>query len=203
MIAPQLKVTYFDVEGRAELTRLLFAFGNVEFVDERIDGAAFAAMKPTLPLGQVPSLEVNGTVYSQSMAMARYAAKVSGLYPEDAVAALRVDMVSETLVDLMNVFVNIAFVEKDEAVRAEKSKKFVEETIPKSLGVLETFVQGKFFLGDNASYADVHLFDLLQNGLKPRFPELTTSTFPKLEAVIENINANANIAAYLAKHKKD
>lgn len=39
-----------------------------------------AELKPTLPLGQLPVLQVDGTIYAQSMAIARYAAKLAGLY---------------------------------------------------------------------------------------------------------------------------
>ncbi|GAB9468301.1 Rxlr effector protein [Globisporangium polare] len=202
MSAPQLKVTYFHGAGRAELTRLLLTFGGVEFVDERIEGADFPALKPTLPLGQLPTITVNGTIYSQSMAMARYAAKIAGLYPSNPEHALRADMVSETLCDLMNSFIAIVFVEKDEAVKAEKTKTFIDEAVPKALAALESMVQGKFFLGDSASYADVHLFDLFVNGLKPRFPDLSTAAYPKLEAVMESVKSNANVVAYHAKHQK-
>lgn len=203
MSAPQLKVTYFDGTGRAELTRLLLTFGGVEFVDERITNADFPALKPTLPLGQLPTITVNGTIYSQSMAMARYAAKLAGLYPSNPEHALRVDMISETLVDLMNAFIATVFGEKDEAVKAEKIKTLLSESMPKALGVLESMVQGKFFLGDDsASYADVQLFDLVVNGIKPRFPDLSTAAYPKLEAVMENVKANSNVVAYHAKHQK-
>lgn len=200
--APQLKLTYFDGTGRAELARLIFTYGGVPFVDERIQHSDMAALKPSLPLGQVPTLEVDGKVYSQSIAIARYAAKLSGLYPEDPVEALRVDMVSETVRDLVIVFISI-FTEKDADKKAEITKKFLEETIPKSFGVLETMVKGKFFLGDNsASFADVHVFDLVHNALTPVFQEFTIAPFPKVQAVIENVKANANIAAYLAKKQK-
>lgn len=203
MSAPQLKVTYFNGTGRAELTRLLLTFGGVEFVDERIEGADFPALKPTLPLGQLPTITVNGTVYSQSMAMMRYAAKLAGLYPSNPEHALRVDMISETLVDLTNAFIAIAFGEKDEAIKAEKTKTLLSENLPKALNVLESMVQGKFFLGDDsASYADVQLFDLVVNGLKSRFPDFSITAYPKLETVMENVKANANIVAYHAKHQK-
>lgn len=202
MSAPQLKVTYFDAAGRGELTRLLLTFGGVEFVDERIQHADFLALKPTLPLGQLPTITVDGTVYSQSMAMARYAAKLAGLFPANPEHALRADMVSETLCDLVNTLVAIVFVEKDEAVKAEKSKTFIDETVPKVLAALEKMVQGKFFLGESVSYADVQLFDFVVNGIKPRFAELSTAAFPKLEAIMENVKSNANIVAYHAKHQK-
>lgn len=202
MSAPQIKVTYFGIPGRAELTRLLLSFGGIAFEDARVSGPEFGAMKATLPLGQLPVIEVNGTTYAQSMAMARYAAKLAGLYPQDAVAALRVDMISETLMDLVNAFITIKFGTPDEAVKAEKTKTFVEETVPKAFGVLESMVQGSFFGGESASIADVHLFDFVTNGAKPNFADFSTTAYPKLERVIANVQANANVAAYLAKHQK-
>lgn len=200
-----LKLTYFDGTGRAELARLLFTIGNVEFVDERVERADFPALKPTLPLGQLPVLQVNGNTYSQGMAIARYAAKVSGLYPQDPVDALRAEMVSETVLDLMNAFVAVMFAEMDDASRAEKSKVFVGETAPKFLKALEDMVQGEvFFLGDKDAmcYADVHVFDCVRNGLKEFFPSLSTAAFPKLETLMTEIETNACVAAFLAKHQK-
>ncbi|TYZ58388.1 hypothetical protein PybrP1_009648, partial [[Pythium] brassicae (nom. inval.)] len=171
------------------------------FVDDRISFAEFGALKPTLPFGQVPTIEVDGVTYSQSAAMARYAAKLAGLYPEDPVAALRNDMISESMYDLANIIVDIKYLTKDEAVKAEKTKTFVEESVPKTFRVLEGMVQGKFFGGDSIAHADVQLFDVVKNGLTV-FPEITFEAFPKLQAVVENVQANANIAAYVAKHQK-
>jgi glutathione S-transferase len=67
--------------------------------------------------------------------------------------------------------------------------------------VLEKMVQGKFFMGDNATLADLHLLDILQNGLMAKFPEFgfDSSKYPKLQGVIEAVKSNENIAAYLAK----
>ncbi|TYZ65376.1 hypothetical protein PybrP1_012700, partial [[Pythium] brassicae (nom. inval.)] len=201
VMAPQIKFTYFTIPGRGEFIRLLLACGGVEFVDERVNHAQFGALKPTLPLGQLPVIEVDGVTYSQSMAIARYAAKVAGLYPEDPVAALRNDMISETMCEFKNTFIAILFFEKDEAVKAEKTKAFIDETVPKTFRVLEGMVQGKFFGGDNIAHADVQLFDLAMNGIT-LMPEITLAGFPKLQAVVENVKVNANIAAYLAKHQK-
>lgn len=199
MSPAQLKLTYFDIQGRGELTRLLFTFGNIAFEDARVSGPDFGAMKASLPLGQLPTLEVDGVVFSQSMAINRYAAKLAGLYPQDATQALRVDMISETFIDLSDTVIDIKYFTKDEAVKAEKTAKLLTEVLPKSLAALEKLVQGKFFLGDNASLADVHLLDFMQNGLKASFPEFSTAAYPKLEGVVEGVRSNANIAAYLSK----
>ncbi|GAB9468300.1 hypothetical protein Gpo141_00005619 [Globisporangium polare] len=195
-----IKLTYFNGTGRAELTRLLFAFGGIAFEDERINHGDLAALKPSLPLGQLPVLQVDGATYAQSMAIARYAAKLAGLYPADAVDALRADMISETLNDLRGVYSAIMYREPDAAAKAEKTKKMLEEAVPKALSGLEGFVAGKYFLGDDkASYADLQLFDVIVNGLQANFPDFDASPYPKLLTVVESVKANPGVAAYLAK----
>lgn len=73
-----------DAHGRAETTRLTFAYGNVAFEDKRIAHAEWPT--DSMPLGHVPILEVNDKLYSQS-----------GAYPTDTVKALAVNMVLDTL----------------------------------------------------------------------------------------------------------
>ncbi|KAF1324544.1 Glutathione s-transferase, partial [Globisporangium splendens] len=198
---PSLKLTYFDAAGRAELTRLLFAFGGIAFEDVRVSDTEFSAMKASLPLGQLPILEVDGVVFSQSMAIHRYAAKAAGLYPADATQALRVDMISETFANMLETVWDAIFYALDEASKAEKTTKFMQETLPQSFAQLEEMVQGKFFMGDNVTLADVHLFDIMQNELKVRFLDFDMSKYPNLEGVVETVKSNANIAAYLARER--
>ncbi len=51
-------LTLCRVAARAEPTRLAFHIGGVPFEDVRISHDAWPAMKATMPLGQVPVLEV-------------------------------------------------------------------------------------------------------------------------------------------------
>jgi hypothetical protein len=45
MEAPSLKLTYFDCRGRAELTRIIFAYGKIAFEDDRLKRSTFLTMK--------------------------------------------------------------------------------------------------------------------------------------------------------------
>lgn len=199
MAQPNIKLTYFDGKGRAELPRMIFNYGGVAFTDERISHADFGALKPTLPFGQVPILELDGTVYSQSMAITRYAAKIAGLYPSDAVEALKVDMFSCSLGDMEAPFIDIAFKTRDETEKAQKMKVFIEETVPKFFATLEKLVAGKFILGDKLSYADLQFYDFVSNKVSWIFPDFKTDAFPKLNAVVNNVKAEPKVAAYLSK----
>ncbi|KAG2829497.1 hypothetical protein PC116_g5921 [Phytophthora cactorum] len=177
-VAPsQLKLTYFAGPGRAELSRLILSAGNVPFEDERLDRDAFVAIKPTLPLGQVPVLK-------------------------DPLECLRVDMVSESLIDIKTLISEITYRTPGETAKAEKTKKLLEESVPKTLKLLEGFVQkGPFFLGEKMTYADLQLYDLAKNGLG-NFASFSLSKYPKLILLVGKVEANPNVADYLAKNQK-
>jgi glutathione S-transferase len=61
-------------------------------------------MKPTLPLGQMPFLEVeeagkDKVFIPQSVAILRYLGKLGGLYPADPLEAMKVDSVLDTIAE--------------------------------------------------------------------------------------------------------
>lgn len=45
-MAPNYKLIYFDFPGRAEVTRLLFAYGNIKYEDSRFSFADWSKYKP-------------------------------------------------------------------------------------------------------------------------------------------------------------
>ncbi|DAZ93232.1 TPA: hypothetical protein N0F65_005086 [Lagenidium giganteum] len=201
IMSPSIKLSYFGIPGRGELPRLAFSYGNVPFEDTRLTGEQFGALKPSLPLGQMPVIDVDGKMYAQSLAIARYAAKLSGAYPSEAVKALKVDMVIETLVDVTNAEIDIFHLERNADAKAAKTKKLLEETLPKILAALEKVVEGKFFTGDAITLADISVYDRFENGIKPNFAQFDFSPYPKLVAIAAGVKAHPNIAAYLAKHQ--
>lgn len=97
------ELLYFDGAGRAETIRIALHAGGVDFTDTRFAGKDWPTIKPTTPLGSVPVLKVDGVMHCQSVALARYAGKLGGFYPEDPVQALIVDEAIESLNELMAV----------------------------------------------------------------------------------------------------
>ena len=55
----------------------------------------YTALKPSLPAGQLPVLEVDGKVFPQSRAIYQYVARKAALYPIDTIQAFYVDVVVE------------------------------------------------------------------------------------------------------------
>ncbi|TMW63435.1 hypothetical protein Poli38472_002376 [Pythium oligandrum] len=195
-----IKLTYLDVTGRAEITRLVFAASGIAFEDKRIGYPDLPALKHTLPLGQVPIIEMGGKTYPQSMAIARYAARIAGLYPTDDLEALNVEVVLETLVEVAAGFGEIIWGTPEDA-KAAKIKVWTDDKLPKVFSLIESSIKGKFLLGDKLSVADLRLFDLFANSILLAIPDYKLDAYPKVAAVIENVKAVPNVAAYLAKRQ--
>ncbi|KAJ8021969.1 Hematopoietic prostaglandin D synthase [Holothuria leucospilota] len=68
------KLTYFDVRGRAEPIRYLFALAGVEYEDKRLTSEEWKKLKPNTPFGGLPILEVDGKVLGQTQAICRHVA---------------------------------------------------------------------------------------------------------------------------------
>eukprot|EP00035_Acanthoeca_spectabilis_P036280 m.38680 g.38680 ORF g.38680 m.38680 type:complete len:197 (-) comp7871_c0_seq1:89-679(-) len=97
---PSLELSYWDIPGRAEAIRVAFRSAKIEFTDTRIKNEQWPALKQELGCA-VPVLKIDGKILSQSCALARYAGRLSGLYPEDALAALQCDEIMDISQDIL------------------------------------------------------------------------------------------------------
>lgn len=90
-MAPTLKLTYFDMRGRAEPIRHALVAGGIEFEDKRISIPEFLEMKKAgaFTFGSLPVLGIDGEMIAESIAILRYIGKMGGLYPKDLKDACR------------------------------------------------------------------------------------------------------------------
>ena len=86
-----IKLVYFNLMGRAETARLILAQAGVSYEDKRIEKEEWPALKASLPMGQLPVLEVDGKTIGQSMAIARYCARRFGLAGKDELEGAMAD----------------------------------------------------------------------------------------------------------------
>ena len=197
---PSYKLSYFDATGKAELTRLCFAYGELKFEDFRFTREEFPALKETYPTKQAPVLEVDGVMYSQSIAIARYVAKQVGLYPKDDLLALKADMVVDTLTDVVNAAMKVLFGSQDGTPERETMmKNLLDVQMPKYYGSLNALVSGKFFCGDSPTYADIFLTDLTTTLFQKAVPQVTLESYKNLANVVENVRKLPSIEAYYEK----
>lgn len=151
---PVHEVLYFDGAGRAEITRILLHMGGVEFTDTRFKFPEWPDIKPTTPLGSVPVLKIDGKPHVQSTAMARYASKLAGRYPDDPVEALIVDEILETCNELMSK----APKSKDPEELKKLRQEFQATTMKKYASFIEKHIQnngGTLCVGKQVTMADL------------------------------------------------
>lgn len=105
----ELEIVYFQgILGRAEATRICLTIGGVNYKDTNVDFATYGGTiknkEGASPWNSLPFIKFNdGSFLGQSRAIARYAAKRAGLYPEDAAQACKVDSIMDYCEDLQSV----------------------------------------------------------------------------------------------------
>merc|ERR1711994_1044009 len=196
-IMPNIKLTYFNGKGRGETARLILAYGGMHYEDRRVSFEDMPALKPSLPFGQLPVLEVDGVTIGQSMAIARYLANEYGIAGTSNMVKAQVDEVVDVMNDLQDAMYG-TFFEKDEKAKAEKTKKVIEETIPKSLANLEKVLEkrgGQFLAGNCLTWAELHFLQLAES-LETMSPKCVEAT-PKLANLVERTKNLPNIKKWL------
>ena len=158
---PHYKLTYFPVKALGEPIRFLFSYGGVEFEDYRFDREDWPKLKPEMPFGQVPVLEVDGKKVCQSVAICRYLAKQFGVAGKNDWEALEIDSTVDTIHDL-RLKIGAYHYETNEQVKAEK-KKVALELMPFYLERLDAQVKknGGHFVGGAFTWADFTFVALL------------------------------------------
>ena len=200
----KIKLTYFDIDGgRAEPTRIAMSIAGIDFEDRRISFSEFGRMRAGMPLSAVPTLEIDGIVYTQSNAMNRYFGKQAGLYPEDPWQAFLCDEVMGALEDVMHATVRTFGLQGEELKSARQ--RLVDETFTKCLELLRARLEaagGRYFSDDRLTVADLKVFvwiRALKSGVLDHVPpDLTDRVAPKLVEHMERVAAEPGVASYYA-----
>ncbi|KAH8063117.1 glutathione transferase [Aureococcus anophagefferens] len=163
---PKLKLTYFDIQGPAEPARLALTIGNVPFEDKRVSGDEMRAMRAAGELkggGQVPQLEVDGEVLSQSQAITQFCGRLAGLYPSDPWTAAKVEEVIMIVnQDIRDRCIAPTMREQDPEKKAAMRKELSDAKLPEKFAFLEALVQPSgYMVGDSLTIADLHVYVLM------------------------------------------
>lgn len=190
---------YFNVKALAEPLRFLFAYGGIEYEDVRVTRDEWPALKPTMPMGQMPVLEVDGKRVHQSISMARYLAKQVGLSGADAWEDLQIDIVVDTINDFRLKIAVVSYEPEDE-IKEKKMVTLNNEVIPFYLEKLEATTkdnEGHLALG-KLTWADVYLAGILDY-LNYMCKKDILEGYPGLKALVESIQAIDSIKAWIEK----
>ncbi|KAF0686971.1 Aste57867_21263 [Aphanomyces stellatus] len=201
---PVLKLTYFDVASRGEITRLALAIGGIPFEDERIPRDQWPQLKPTLPFQQMPVLTVDGDMIAQSAGIARYVGTLAGLYPSsNPLDAARVDEIVLFTDDILSVGINTMSIADEEARHAHR-QVLSATTLLNMFTWLEARLvakaRGEMYFLDDISLADLAVF-VIVGSMKtagPGFNRGIADGFPKIMSIYDAVQRHPKVVAWYA-----
>ena len=164
-MAPKLTLVYLPVRARGEAARMIMAYGGIPYSDTIVEFGDLASWKSSgkLPFGQLPILEVDDTVISQSGAIHRYLAGLVSepdFIPKDSVKAALADALHETAQDLYRIMpiVNMFKGEHWEREREEYFTKMLPTKLP---ALVKMLGNQQYFCGDAPTYADFAMYTIM------------------------------------------
>jgi len=194
------KLIYFNGRGLAEVTRLLFAVGEAEYEDFRIERNDWDARKAEVnpPFGQLPILEVDGVRICQSSAINRFLANKFNLAGKTELEKAQVDMIVDCFVDAFKPAIAI-FYEPDETKKGPMKKKYFEEQLPGYLKHLEALLTHDYFVGNELTWPDLvfYNFNFWATNFSGGVNNL--ANFPKLAALYQKVESTPKVAEWVAK----
>merc|ERR1719388_133178 len=147
-----------------EAARLALCIGEVKFEDKRIPraGSEWDELKASgfCPFDQLPVLEMDGVVISQSNAINRLVGRVSGLWPADARSAAKTDEILCAIMDIKQRFFP-SMIQSNPQRKVEMRTRWVEVILPDWLSNVETLLTKNsapgFSVGQELTMADLML----------------------------------------------
>ncbi|XP_058382228.1 glutathione S-transferase P-like [Diceros bicornis minor] len=194
---PPYTIVYFPVRGRCEAMRMLLADQGQSWKEEVVTKETWlqGPLKASCLYGQLPKFQDGDLTLYQSNAILRHLGRSLGLYGRDQREAALVDMVNDGVEDLRK--------RGSHLIRhgyEEGKARYVQE-LPGHLKPFETLLaqnQGgqAFIVGDQISFADYNLLDLLlvHQVLAPG----CLDSFPLLSAYVARLSARPKLKAFLA-----
>ncbi|KAL1139557.1 hypothetical protein AAG570_006540 [Ranatra chinensis] len=154
---PTYKLTYFPVKALAEPIRFVLSYMGQEFEDYRFEREQWPSIKPSMPFGKVPVLEIDGVKLHQSTALTRYLGKKAGLGGKNDWEDLQIDIAVETLHDFRAAVGNY-FYDADETSKEKKKEPLMSETVPYYLKKFDELVKenGGYLANGALSWGDLY-----------------------------------------------
>lgn len=196
------KLIYFNIRGRGEVTRYLFAQAGVSYTDERVENKDWPALKPVTQYGFLPILELNGGEHSitGSLVIPRYLAerpefKLAGANP---VENAQIAAVANFLQDLEHAILKVVRAKDN---KEEIAKDFSEVQVPNFFGKLEGFCStGGYLFQDKLTWVDFYFYELYE-WVAPVMPNILDD-YPSLKKLTTTIENLPNIAKWMKERPK-
>lgn len=198
-IPNQFTFVYWKVASRAQLPMMLLAASNIEYTWDEDTANTWPKPKQSMPFGQLPVLKVMAgkanVSLAQSGAIARYCAKVAGLWPANDLEAAIVDSIMEQCSDIIASMGRAKYA-GDENAQREAWKEFSSTVLPQKLKYIENMLNNQAFFGNKKpNAADVAVFSTLN--LVERAGVKWKDQSPNVVALYDTVSKVGAIPQYL------
>ena len=212
-----MKITlyYFNIPfWRAEVSRLALFIGDIDFEDYRINKEEYNTFKKIgelpnkkiAPFKQLPVLDVDGKIFAQTGAIARYCGKLSGLYPKNnSYEAALIDQIIEAAQDI-NYMYTLSSRDKDIEKRKIAREILATKHLPKWFKFLENLIEqnneSNWFVGNKISIADLAIWRLtgwLSSGIIDGVPKSILISFNKLDNLRKEVDRHPKVKEWMLK----
>jgi len=216
-----MRLTYFNVRGLAETTRMLFAVNNQtgdreeyedfryplevidmkthqmtkdEFDSDKSDG------KLVKSLNKVPFLEVDGHVIPQSKTIERFLARRFGLMGNNEYESAHIDSICECVRDFKDMYQKVRVAEDVDTAMNE----WFTVTLIERLTLLENLLNdNSFSVGDKLSLSDIVLYSFITNFFDNKEASMNaTLAAPRLRKIVTMVGELPEIKEWLEKRPK-
>lgn len=197
---PTVRLSYFDFDGSRGLEgRLALTVAGVPFEDVRVGRGQWMDLKPTLPFGALPVLEVDGAVLPQSNAILTWIGRTHDLHPADPWRAAEHEALMQSVEDLRAKVPSARDLpEEDKKVAREA---FAHGWLSQWAEVVSSHIQGPFLEGEHVNVADIKLYVILRafmSGGYDHIPGSFFDGFPKLKVLHDAVDAHPAVQGWFA-----
>jgi prostaglandin-H2 D-isomerase / glutathione transferase len=198
------KLTYFDAPvSRGEECRLALHLAGIDFEDNRIDPAAWPALKEQMPYGALPVLELPGHApFAQTNPILVLIGRRHGLHPTDDFEAARHEAMMQHVEELRhNVSPTLRMSDADKKAAREA---LVAGFLPAWGKAAEHNLAsaGPFFGGATIHVVDIKLHMAVRwflPGKVDHIPATIFAAFPKLMGVHDAVRDHPGVKAWSGK----
>ncbi|KAL7059208.1 hypothetical protein AAHC03_013756 [Spirometra sp. Aus1] len=184
-----LKLMYFNIRGRGELIRSILYAAGKQFTDQRIDLRDWLALKPKMPFGQVPVLEVtppsgNTILLTESLAIARLLARAFKMYGSSPMDIYYIERILSVNAVVANDVYSL-MLKKASDVHLHLKDAYITEKLDSILEFMKE-MNGPFIGGNSVTIADLDLL-ILQDLVDRAYPNLKHDVKERLVTLRNNV----------------
>ncbi|KAF8358088.1 hypothetical protein PRIPAC_93083 [Pristionchus pacificus] len=195
---PSYKLTYFDTQGFAEVSRQLFILSDTPFESHERTGQS-------TPFGKMPVLEVDGKQLPQSFAIARYLARKFGYAGKTEWEEAWVDALGDQFKDYLNELLPFLRVAWGTATGdLEELRMSIGEPVKdKFFGILEKQAEScgsGFLVGCSLTWIDLVIVDHM-DVVESHLPSFFHG-FPSVERVRKSVTETEKIKKWRERRPK-